>query len=95
MALLDEIKLNLRISSDVFDDAEITPLIEACKADLKIAGVQKWDDNDPLCKRAAVNYCKAHFGFDDKADRYINIYEHLKIVMSLSSDYNGGAENAE
>ena len=95
MTLLEEVKLNLRISSVIFDEGEIEPLIEACMADLKIAGVQKWDDSDPLCKRAAVSYCKGHFGYDDKADRFINIYEHLKIAMSLSSDYNGGAENAE
>ena len=70
MPLLDEVKLNLRVTSSVFDDAEIAPLIEACKADLRLSGVVKWDDADPLCKRAAVSYCKGHFGFDDKAGRY-------------------------
>lgn len=95
MTLLDEVKLNIRVTSNIFDEAEITPLIDACKADLKLAGVTKWDDKDPLCRRAAVNYCKGHFGYDDKAGRYLDIYEHLKIAMSLSADYNGGADNAK
>lgn len=88
MSLLDEIKLNLRVTSNVFDEAEIGPLIEACKADLALSGVVKWNDSDPLCKRAAVSYCKGHFGFDDKAGRYLEIYEHLKVAMALSAEYS-------
>lgn len=94
MSLLDEVKLNLRVTSTVFDEAEIVPLIEACKADLALSGVAKWDDADPLCKRAAVSYCKGHFGFDDKAGRYLEIYEHLKVAMSLSAEYSGKGEQA-
>jgi len=65
MALLDDVKLALRISPTIiaYDD-EVQDLIEAAKADLKLSGVDpaKLDESDPLIKRAIVTYCKAHFG---------------------------------
>lgn len=95
MALLDEVKINLRVSVSTFDEAEIQPLIDACKLDLTLAGVKTVNEDDSLIKRAVVFYCKAHFGFDEKADRYLQCYESLKNELALSLEYNGGGTVAE
>jgi uncharacterized phage protein (predicted DNA packaging) len=90
MALLDDVKLALRISSSAFD-SEITDLIEAAKADLQLSGVKQEkadDDNDPLIKRAIIVYCKANFGYDNpEAERFQQSYDMLKQHLSLSYDY--------
>lgn len=91
MALLDDVKLALRISPTIiaYDD-EVQDLIEAAKADLKLSGVDpaKLDESDPLIKRAIVTYCKAHFGFDNPdADRLERAYDMLKAHLTLSQEY--------
>lgn len=89
MALLDDVKVCLRLSTTAFDDAEIIPLIDACKLDLSLAGVVLTDEADPLIERAVVLYCKGNFGFDEKSDRYLKAYDSLKNALALSGDYNG------
>lgn len=92
MALLDDVKVALRISpgTTAFDD-EVQDLIAAAKTDLKRAGIDpaKVDEAaDPLIKRAIVVYCKAEFGFaNPDADRLGRAYEHLVAALSLSQEY--------
>ena len=91
MALLDDVKLALRISSSAFDP-EIDGLIAAARADLKLSGVdpQKADADDPdaLIKRAIIIYCKAHFGLDNpEAERLQDAYDMLKAHLTLSREY--------
>jgi len=89
MALLDDVKLALRISSSAFD-SEVQDLIDAAKADLKLSGVDetKLIDTDPLIKRAVVTYVKAHFGFDNPdVDRLQQSYDMLKAHLTLSVEY--------
>lgn len=88
MALIDDVKLSLRLTTNAYD-AEITDLIAAAKTDLGLAGVlNNTLDSDPLIKRAIMSYCKAHFGFGN-ADysKLIEAYEMLKNHLSLSADY--------
>ena len=85
--MLEAIRLSLRLKQDVFDD-EILGLIAACKIDLKLAGVVKINDSDPLILRAVTLYCKGHFGFADMGVKYLQSYEMLKISLSLAGDYN-------
>lgn len=85
--MLNRIKLALRISSTAFDD-EITSIIEACKADLMIAGVQKTDEVDPLIQRAVTLYAKANFGYSDDSEKYQRSYDMLKCSLCLAGDYN-------
>jgi len=61
MAILDDVKLSLRISSTSYN-TEITDLIAACKADLGLSGLYVTSDSDTLVKRAIMLYVKAHFG---------------------------------
>lgn len=87
MALIDDVRLNLRITSTAFDAAEIQPLIDACKIDLKLSGVNVIDDSDPLTKRAVILYAKANFGYSADSEKYQKAYNMLKNSMALSGDY--------
>lgn len=88
MAILDDIKLSLRITNTAYN-AEITDLINAAKGDLGLSGVLNSAlDTDAMIKRAITLYCKANFGFSNAdADRQMMAYESLKNHLSLSSDY--------
>lgn len=88
---LDKVKLNLRISSDVFDEAEIQPLIDAALKELERRGVVNQPAEDPLIFRAVVFYCKAHFGFDKDGSRYEAAFDKLADALALSGEYNNKA----
>lgn len=94
MALIDDVKVNLRIKSTAFDVSEIQPIIDACKADLKLSGVNKIKENDPLIERAIVLYAKANFGYSEDSDKFMQAYTALKDSLALSGDYNGGDAGA-
>jgi uncharacterized phage protein (predicted DNA packaging) len=92
MAMLDDVKKALRISaSNTAFDSDVTGLIAAARADLKLTGVlaSKADvDTDPLINRAVQLYCKANFGFDNPdAERLQESYAMLKIHLTLSQEY--------
>ncbi|EPR12494.1 head-tail connector protein [Ruminiclostridium papyrosolvens] len=87
MALIDDVKLSLRIKTDAFDD-EINPLIEACKIDLKLAGVNVIEETDPLIKRAVILYAKANFGYSEDSEKYKIAYDMQKNSLALSQKYN-------
>lgn len=91
MALLDDVKLALRITNGAYD-AEIETLIDAAKDDLRLSGVASAvldaDDPDPLIKRAIILYCKAEFGLDNpEAERYMISFRALETHLALSSEY--------
>lgn len=86
--MLDPIRLALRINSSAFD-TEITDLIESAKLDLRISGIVKIDETDPLIQQAIKIYCKANFGLDNKdSEKYQKSYDMLKQHLSLCGDYN-------
>lgn len=93
MAIIDDVKLALRISqaNDAFD-GEIDDLITAARADLVLSGVdpdKARDDDDPLIKRAITIYAKAHFGWDNPdAERLLQSYDMLKMHLTLSGEYH-------
>ena len=89
--MLEEVKLALRIKSTALDE-DINGLIDACKADMRIAGIRAPDVAEgaaitkPIIKRAIILYCKADYNVDDSAERYLATYENLKAALSLSSE---------
>lgn len=88
MALIDDIRDQLRITSVDFDD-EINSLIATCKKDLEIAGIYNVDESDPMIINAATLYCKANFGYDNpEAERFMMTYENIKEKISLASEYS-------
>jgi len=88
MALLDGVKVALRVKSTAFDVTEIQPIIDACKTDLKLSGLNVIEDTDPLLQRAVILYAKGMFGYDTNSERYMQAYTMLKNSMALSGDYN-------
>lgn len=90
MALLDDVKRELRISNTAFD-TEVLDLIESAKLDLQLSGVveEKIIETDSLIKRAIIFYCKAYFGYDNPdAQRFYDSYRMLETHLALSGDYN-------
>ena len=94
MALLDDVKVALRISaSNTSFNSEINDLISAAQRDLLVAGIKVADTSDPLIKRAIVTYAKAHFGYDNpEAERFEKAYNAIKLHLMLSSEYGGTAD---
>ncbi len=94
VALIDDVKLALRITSSAFD-SEISDLIAAARDDLKLSGVVKEkadaEEPDALIKRAIIIYTKAHFGYDNpEAERFQQAYNMLKTHLALSEEYAVG-----
>lgn len=86
--MLDKVKQALRIKSKSLD-TDITDLIESAKLDLKISGVVKTNEEDPLIQQAIKTYCKANFGLDNKdSEKYQKSYDMLKQHLSLCGEYN-------
>lgn len=94
MVLLDTVRQALRIRATALDN-EILVLIEACKADMDMAGVAKIDEADPSFKAACIQYCKANFGQDTEAstrERWEKCYKALRDSMAMSKEY-GSLQN--
>lgn len=86
MAMLDKVKLALRIATDAFD-AELEDLIAAGETDLSIAGVDYPNEDDPIVIRAIITYCKMHFGEPDEYDRLKASYDEQKAQLSMATGY--------
>ncbi len=85
MAMLDDVKLALRVTNGSFD-TEIEDIIEAAKADLTIGGVKEISETDFMVKRAITLYAKANFGMaNPDMEKYQKAYDRIKIMMSLAS----------
>lgn len=95
MAILDDVKISLRISNTAYD-TEITDLISAAILDLQLSGViatKANDTTDSLIKRAVVIYVKAHFGYNNPdAERLLKSYDLLKSHLTLAEEYNTEVE---
>lgn len=91
MALLDEVKVALRVTSDAFD-TEIQGLIEAAKRDLNRVGVDEaLVDSDPLAKMAVVLFAKSRFGYDNSdAPRFEDAYRQTVVdILNSPTSYGG------
>lgn len=91
--LLSKVKLALRITTDAFD-SELTDLIEACIADMRIAGISTDVMGTeylslPAVIMAVITYCKINFGKLDSAeyDRLKASYDEQKMQLSMATGY--------
>lgn len=93
MALLDDIKLSLRLSTDVMD-SEVQMLADSALYDMERVGVDPdlllvGDDGNlanAFVKNAVTCYCKAHFGYDNgEADRFDESYRRIVCDLLNSS----------
>lgn len=88
--LIQELKKALRVKSTAAD-GELQGLVCACVSEMRIAGVYATDLGDPLARQAITLYCKAHYGYDEKAGQFLEAYKALRDAMALSGDYREGA----
>lgn len=87
MALLDDVKVALRVSTNAFD-SEITDLISAAQTDMELAGITVTTlTTDPLIKRAVITYCRCNFGQPDDYDRLKASYDEQKAQMGMATGY--------
>lgn len=90
-AMLEDVKLALRISTTAFD-SEISGLISAALLDLGVAGVVP-EQMDALVQLAVITYCKMHFGQPDnddrlsKADKLKASYDEQKAQLATCTGY--------
>lgn len=98
MGLFDEVKAALRVSTeDAGITGEIRDLIGGAKRELRRLGVQSKEISadsevlqDEILKRAVILYAKAHFGFSEDQEKYLEIYEKLKGYIAISYADGGG-----
>lgn len=94
MALLDDVKVAVRVVSSAYD-TELTDLIKAALKDMGITDIKTAmlveTNPDPLIKRAVITYCKINFGYaqlnEDQYDRLKAAYDEQKAQMLMSSGY--------
>lgn len=98
MALLDDMRLAVRVTSTAMD-TEIQSWIDSAIADMKRVGVDE-TMLDPESPSAAVRsaitcWVKGNFGYDnDEAARFLDSYRSIVIGL-LNSSANVAAEEAE
>lgn len=87
MALLDDVKLALRVTTNAYD-TELNGLIESAKLDLGIAGV-KTTSLDDIVTTAIKTYCKLNFGTPNPTtyDYLKKSYDEQKAQMSNATGY--------
>ena len=86
MALIDDTRLALRLTTTAYDN-ELDRLIKAAKSDLGIAGVTLPDTLDDLCNTAIITYVKMKFGEPDDPDRLKASYDEQKAQLSMATGY--------
>lgn len=86
MALLDNVKMALRIKNNKFD-TELTNKIQAAKLDLGVAGVVVPQEIDALVEEAIITYCKMSFGLPEDAERLKRSYDEQKAQLSNATGY--------
>lgn len=84
--MLNAVKLALRVTTNAFD-TELSDLIDAALADMRVAGITNNDTTDPLVRRATITYCRMHFGQPDDYDRLKASYDEQKAQMGMATNY--------
>ena len=91
MAILDNVKTALRISTDAYN-SELNALILAAQQDLGIAGVVVPEELNEITERAVITYCKMSFGFPEDYDRLKRSYDEQKAQLSNATGYTDWGE---
>lgn len=94
MALLDDVKVSLRLSTDAMD-SEVQMWIDAAKADMRRIGVPEEmlgdASMDPYVRCAVTEFVKAKFGYDNsEASRFQSSYRQIvKDILNSPTTYGG------
>lgn len=95
MALLDDVKVALRVRSDA-TDPEIAMWVDAALADMARVGVRpellERELPDPLVKSAVVCYARARYGYDvEERPQFEQAYRGI-VCDLLNSRANGASD---
>lgn len=94
--LTEKMRNAIRISSKAEPiTEEINDCIEACKRDMQQVGINNLDETDALIVRAITVYCKAEFGYSEKAQQFRQSYDSLKLALSLMEEYQTAPEQTD
>lgn len=94
MALVDELRAELRVTTDALD-GEISMWKDAALADMARVGVSRdllWEDTlDPYVRAAVSLFVKAHFGYDNsEAERFMDSYRQMvRDILNSPTTYGG------
>ena len=91
MAILDKVKMGLRIKTTAYNE-ELTDLIAAAQLDLGIAGVEVPSTLDEIVTRAIITYCKMSFGLPEDYDRLKKSYDEQKAQLVTATGYTDWLE---
>lgn len=89
MAIIDDVKMALRVSTTAYDD-ELNDLIESAKKDLEIAGVVIPEEPMPKVVTTAIKtYCKLNFGTPNPSnfDYLKKSYDEQKAQLGMSAEF--------
>lgn len=86
MAILDEVKLDLRISHSKLD-ADITAQINTAKKKMAVAGVEIIAENDDLAVTAIKTWCRAWYNFQGRGKEYEALFYDQRDTMAMSGLY--------
>ena len=90
MTMLADVKTALRVTTNDLD-SDITILINAAVADLKLAGVNgstvDTASADPLVQRAIITFCRANFGQPDDYEKMKASYDEQKAQLWMATNY--------
>lgn len=96
--ILDKVKDALHITADRYD-GEIGDLITSAQADLRIAGITRYNNTtDDLIRIYIITYCRLHHGSPDDYDR---LAESLRMQMDRMkhatgyTDWDDGTEEGD
>ena len=98
MALLDDVKVALRVTTDALDP-EISLWVDAALADMRRIGVPEpmldESDMDPLVRGAVILFVKGRFGYDnDEAERFDESYQQIvKDILNSPTRYGADEED--
>ena len=93
MDTLNTIKQALRITHGKLDE-DIRADIDACWADLRMAGVIYAGETDPLILNAIKLWCRSLYTDDVvKAAEYLKRYEALKASLQMAEGYGWRADD--
>lgn len=85
--LLAKVKEAARITTNEFDNGQLSDLINAAQMDLGIAGVIVPDSYDALVSQAVITYCLMNFGLVDDYDRLKQSYDEQKAQLVTATGY--------
>ena len=85
--MIPRVKQAARISTNAFDDIQLTDLIKAAQKDLGIAGVIVPEEADELVGQAIITYCLMNFGQVDEYERLKRSYDEQKAQLMTATGY--------